>query len=615
MSADVSQHPSTPVVLAPGAVVSGRFEVESQITTVGPVPIYSAKDLKAPRKAALWNFTGHGLNEAAIEATRKAVRLAASIQQPDLVVPFGTAILSDGTLCVATEVVPVVSLADAIERKQHEGVPHTLAAAYPFIAQIADALATVHPNYAHGALAPATVRIENHKVRLAAMGLHLPLARLGVIPPEYVPPEVRRGDAPTPQSDVYALGAILYELLTGARPDPNVSPSSHVSSIPASLDVLIETCLSELPSDRLETVAALKNGIASIMGPAADLGRDEGIDIDIEVETDPVTGMVKPVTLPPGALTFSHGSPFPAAIPASDRPMAPSYPQPPAQPQAADADLGTLLKAVTANDSDRWMFSHDGLDHGPLTARELIAAIVRGEVLEGDVVHNMETGERKPSLQWPQYREFVETASEKRRGEARKARETEALAETSVTSTSKMVIAAAAVAMLCVVGFAYYMALGPGAKKRRSAAEIDDLVQRGELRVQTTSIQLLPPPPPSAARSHGGGHGGFTSYEAAMSAPVDYNFNGAGPSGGTLSDAEITRPLNASLNRFASCLSDGSARNVTLRLAIGGTGRATGVTVANGSPGLKGCVTGVVRSIQWRAFGGPRLGLSWGFGF
>ena len=100
-----------------------------------------------------------------------------------------------------------------------------------------------------------------------------------------------------------------------------------------------------------------------------------------------------------------------------------------------------------------------------------------------------------------------------------------------------------------------------------------------------------------------------------MAQAIDYNFGGAGPSGGSLSDSEITRPLTSNLPRFAGCLSDGSARNVTLRLAIGGNGRAMGVTVANGSAGLKGCVAGVVRSLSWRAFGGPRIGLSWGFGF
>lgn len=106
------------------------------------------------------------------------------------------------------------------------------------------------------------------------------------------------------------------------------------------------------------------------------------------------------------------------------------------------------------------------------------------------------------------------------------------------------------------------------------------------------------------------------SYESAMSAPIDFNFAaGGGGGGGTLSDPEIVRPLNGNLGRFAGCLADGSARHVNLRLVIGGNGRAVGVSVANGSSAVRSCVAGVVRSLSWRAFGGPRIGLSWGFGF
>ncbi len=361
--------------------------------------------------------------------------------------------------------------------------------------------------------------------------------------------------------------------------------------------------------------------------------RDDGdIDVDIDVEhserpptmsytlppgafDDPPAGSDRPETLPPGLLIESNtiapgqGPVMRPVKPVAMQPARPSVP-------AADADLGTLLKAATKNDSDRWMFSHDGLDHGPMTARELIAAIVRGDVLETDAVTNMDTSEKKTLSQWPQYREFAETAADKRRAEARKAATQEALADAGVARASKLWIAGASVLALVMVGVVFYKTLGPGAHKQRSAAEIDDLVQRGELRVQTQSVTLLPPPPPSARRHGGGGGGGFTSYEAAMSAPIDFNFGAAGgPSGGTLSDSEITRPLTSNLSRFAGCLSDGSARNVTLRLAIGGNGRAAGVTVVNGSGGLKSCVAGVVRSLQWRAFGGPRIGLSWGFGF
>jgi eukaryotic-like serine/threonine-protein kinase len=618
--------------LAPGTLISGRFEVEAFATTVGPVAVWSAKDKKVARTAALWMFSNHNLTPDQVEAARKSIRTAASVAHKDLVVPFGSAVTADGSLCVATEPVPVTSLSEVLDQKRASGTFFSLSQAFPYIAKLVEILhGNVHPNLAHGAIAPATVRFDGGHIRLAGFGMLLPLATTGAIPAHAIAPEVRAGAEPTPQSDIYAVGALLYELLTGQPANPDVPVSSLIPGTPATLDVLLDECLAQQPHERLESLVALKGGLASILGPLADIVRDDG-DIDIPIELserpstmsftlppgafdDPPAGE-RPQTLPPGLLIESNTiAPGQGPIsPMAARPIAPKAARP--SIPAGDADLGSLLKAATKNDSDRWMFAHEGLDHGPMTARDLIAAIVRGDVLDTDAVTNMDTSEKKPLSQWHQYREFAETAADKRRNEARKAATQEALADSGVARASKMWIAGASVLAFLMVGVVFYKTLGPGARKQRSAAEIDDLVQRGELRVQTQSVTLLPPPPPSARRHGGGGGGGFTSYEAAMSAPIDFNFGAAGGAGGgTLSDAEITRPLTSNLSRFAGCLSDGSARNVTLRLAIGGNGHAAGVTVVNGSAGLKSCVSGVVRSLSWRSFGGPRIGLSWGFGF
>jgi len=613
--------------LAPGTLISGRFEVEAFATTVGPVRVWTAKDRKVERTAALWMVSDHKLTPDQLEAARKAIRAASALQHKDLVSPFGSAVTADGSLCVATDLVPNASLAEVLEQKRAQGTPFGLSQALPYISHLAEALqGPVHPNHAHGAICPATVRFDGGRMRLAGVGMYLPLRAAGAIPRHYLAPELLAGAEPTPASDVYAVGALLYELLSLREADPNVPLSSLVPGAGASLDVLLDECLAAQPHERLDNLLALRAGLASIIGPMADILRDD-LDIPIEFSERPATmaGYTIPpsefgadgkaVTLPPGLLVESNTI-APGQGPNAQRGAHAIAPQPASNPPGPDADLGSLLKAATKNDSDRWMFSHGGLDHGPLTARDLIAAIVRNEVMPDDPVTNMDTGDKRTLVEWPQYREFAETASDKRRVDARKVATQEAIADAGVARTSKALIAGASVVALALVAFVYYKTLGPGARRQRSAAEIDDLVQRGELRVQTQSITLLPPPPPSERRhgGGGGGHGGFTSYEAAMSAPVDYNFaGGGGGGGGTLSDAEITRPLMSNLSRFASCL-DGSARNVTLRLAIGGTGRAIGVTVTSGSPGLKSCVSGVVRSLSWRSFGGPRIGLSWGFG-
>ncbi len=238
--------------LSPGTLISGRFEVQAFATTVGPVPVWSAKDLKVARSAALWMLANHGLTPDQLEAARKSIRTAATVAHKDLVMPFGSAVTADGTLCVATEPVPATSLLDVLEQKRATGTVFSLSQVFPYIAKLADILhGGVHPNFAHGAIAPATVRFEGAHLRLAGMGMAVPLANAGVIPPHALAPEVRAGETPTPQSDIYAVGALLYELLTGRPADPDVPVSSLVPGTPATLDVLLDECLARQPHERL----------------------------------------------------------------------------------------------------------------------------------------------------------------------------------------------------------------------------------------------------------------------------------------------------------------------------------------------------------------------------
>ena len=579
--------------LPPGTVVGGRFKVEGLATRLGLLSVHHARDQKTQRLVALWLIPAGALPDAHVEATRKSVRAAASVQHAGLIAPFGTSVLPDGTLCVATEPLGDSALVDIIDARTREARPHSPIEAYEFVANVTTALDAAHGWVAHGAIAPEIIRFDGGRVRLAGLGLLTPLVLLDAVSTRYVAPEVRNGQAPTPASDVYSVGVVLYELLTNKPFDRRVRLSEAAPGLPITIEVILENCVSPDPADRFESMAEVQNALGAVVSPDK--------------------AAVVPKRAAPGEIPVVFEYPSEAEIPVIF-----DLPDP---TRGSDADLGSLLQVATTGDADRWMFSHGGLDHGPLSARELIAAIIRHEALADDAVTNMETGERRPLRAWAQYVEFVETATDKRNIDARQAATKDALADAGHAKRGKALITGAIGVALLMVGGVFWFTVGPGGRHTRSAAEIDSLIARGELRVQTTNIVLLPPPPPSARHSGGGGgggggHGGSMTYESAMAQAIDFNFAGAGgPAGGTLSDAEIVRPLNGALSRFAGCLGDGSARNVTLRIAIGGNGRAMGVTVNNGSAGVKGCVASTVRSLSWRSFGGPRIGLSWGFGF
>lgn len=102
--------------------------------------------------------------------------------------------------------------------------------------------------------------------------------------PQYMAPEQTRGIV-TPQTDIYALGVLLYQLLTGELPynDPDdirviqmqmhapvPAPSDHDASIPTELDAVVRTAMAKRPEERYHTVAELRDAfLAALKGPAA----------------------------------------------------------------------------------------------------------------------------------------------------------------------------------------------------------------------------------------------------------------------------------------------------------------------------------------------------------
>ncbi len=112
----------------------------------------------------------------------------------------------------------------------------------------------------------------------------------------YLAPEVLHGEAASPQSDLYALGAMLNELVTGLRSfdgseaAPSVSPPSHAPDIPPALEALIQRLLSEHPGDRpasaaevLQTLEGLEAAEAAAPGepPFKGLQYFEEADADL----------------------------------------------------------------------------------------------------------------------------------------------------------------------------------------------------------------------------------------------------------------------------------------------------------------------------------------------
>ena len=180
-----------------------------------------------------------GLGDALVERFRVERRILAGLDHPAIARLFDGGTASDGRPYLATELVegrPVTACADA----RRLGVNDRLA----LFAEVCEAVAYAHARLVvHRDLKPSNVMVtDGGRVKLLDFGIAKLLDDDGggltqtgrpVLTPAYAAPEQTEGGAVTTATDVYGLGVLLYELLTGTRPEPGgdgTRPSDAVAT-------------------------------------------------------------------------------------------------------------------------------------------------------------------------------------------------------------------------------------------------------------------------------------------------------------------------------------------------------------------------------------------------
>ena len=259
----------------------GRYRIEGPLGQGGMGVVYRARDLRLDRPVALKLLSPDLSGDRRFRARfERESRLAASIDHGGII-PVYEAGDADGLLYIAMRFVDGSDLAALLRR---EG-PLEPARALDLVGQLAGALDAAHERgLIHRDVKPsnALVAREGH-VYLADFGLTKTsgpdtVTASGQVAGTvaYMAPEVIRGEEPAASADLYALGCVLFECLTGAvpYPGPNAAaviyghlelPPPRVPELPA-LDAVIARALAKDPAKRYATGAELVAAARAALG-------------------------------------------------------------------------------------------------------------------------------------------------------------------------------------------------------------------------------------------------------------------------------------------------------------------------------------------------------------
>jgi serine/threonine-protein kinase len=242
-----------------GATLGG-YRIDDLIARGGMGVVYRATHLALDRPVALKVIARElAGKEGFRERFLRESRLAARLDHP-AVVPIFDAREEDGELIVAMRLVEGGDLKRLIDREGPLPAPLALS----LLGQVADALDAAHKaGIVHRDVKPHNILVEGDRAFLTDFGLAKAIEDSGVLGGasvvgtlEYMSPEQWRGGRIGPAADVYSLGCVLYEALTGIAPYARKATETE-PEIPAGLDAVIERAVAKDPADRYSSAAAL----------------------------------------------------------------------------------------------------------------------------------------------------------------------------------------------------------------------------------------------------------------------------------------------------------------------------------------------------------------------
>jgi serine/threonine protein kinase len=267
----------------------GRYESLGHLGSGATSRVDKARDNVIGRTVALKTFV-NGFGEGQEQQFRLEAQIIGQLSNPSIVQLYDVGIDEQGTPFLVMEYIAGKTL-------EHHLDPSTLTPqrACAWAADLAGALAVAHlAGILHGDVKPGNILVTpENKVKLGDFGIARYASQVSgsgrlLGTPAYLAPEQIQGQPQDSRSDQFALGIVLYQMLTGARPfdgsslgavcaqilnaDPE-APSRRNPAVPPALDRIVARCLAKNPGDRFascdELAAALYPLARSRTQPAA----------------------------------------------------------------------------------------------------------------------------------------------------------------------------------------------------------------------------------------------------------------------------------------------------------------------------------------------------------
>lgn len=250
------------------------FQVEAFIGRGGMGAVYNARDLKLGRFVAIKLLPRRLAAQAGFEERfKREAETLARCQHPGIVTIHSDGSTEAGHLFFVMEYLDGTSLREVMRSGQLE-VSQTLR----IVAQVCDALDHAHGlGIVHRDVSPSNIFLmPDGRVKVVDFGLArgtekhdlaLTSSDVAMGNPDYMPPEQKHGEA-TAASDIYALGKLLYEILTGELPHGAFELPSRKARVAEAVDRIVLTAMQSDPSKRYQTASAMKVDIHRASEPA-----------------------------------------------------------------------------------------------------------------------------------------------------------------------------------------------------------------------------------------------------------------------------------------------------------------------------------------------------------